>query len=241
MPLPSVRLLHTADVHIGDDISPSAHMDGFVAVMGAVRRTRADVLLVAGDLFDNARVHPDIVAEALSMLADLDAHVVLLPGNHDTVSSDGVHAQIRRLTDAADHVHVLDDPDGTRLRLPDLGATFWGRGMVEHTPRFRPLAGYRREDESGWTVALGHGHVMRSGSSYVRSSPILDTELAAIDCDYLALGHWHRPADVTAGKARAFYPGSPGESARGEMPTANLVTFGRGGVSVQTQYLPMSS
>jgi len=47
----SIRILHTADVHLGDSVDPEARMLGWRSVLRAAGR--ADVLLVAGDLFDS--------------------------------------------------------------------------------------------------------------------------------------------------------------------------------------------
>ena len=46
---------------------------------------------------------------------------------------------------------------------------------------------------------------MRGG----RLSPILPEDVASSLCDYVALGHWDRHADVSQGGVLAFYSGAP--------------------------------
>jgi DNA repair exonuclease SbcCD nuclease subunit len=59
----------------------------------------------------------------------------------------------------------------------------------------------------------------------------------ATGADYVALGHWDRPAQVGSGTVPAYYSGSP-EWAK----TVNLIRFGNDGdVIVTRESLPIAS
>ena len=58
----SIRLIHTSDTHLGDDPGHPRAAYGLTAVVDAVPRLGGEALLLAGDVFDNARV-PDSVLE----------------------------------------------------------------------------------------------------------------------------------------------------------------------------------
>lgn len=85
-----MRLLHTADWHVGRAIRGRSRAAEHREVLGEIAeiaaREKADVVLVAGDLFDSAAPSPEaeeIVYQALLALADSGAQVVLVAGNHD--------------------------------------------------------------------------------------------------------------------------------------------------------------
>ncbi len=231
-----LRLLHTSDVHIGDELDPGWRMAGLGSVVDAAIAADVDALLIAGDLFDNARVRPEDIDATLEHLARLQVPVVLTPGNHDCLGSPSIYSRVRP-TDAGDHVSFLADPEGSHLVLEHLDVTFWARGLVDHHPEHYPLEGYSRHVEEHWQVALAHGHFVSSMEGNYRSSPLPGEHIGSMTCDYLALGHWHHFQEVSVNGTRAFYCGSPNEG--GAYPSANLVTFDMAeGVSVERLELP---
>jgi len=227
-----LRLLHTSDVHIGDEAYPLLRLGGLTAAVDAAIEQRVDGLLIAGDLFDSARVKEPDVAAAWAQLARVQVPVMLIPGNHDCMGKPSIYSRISH-RDAGEHVHFLCDPDGEHLTLQGLGLTVWARGMVDHEPAYFPLRGYERRKDGTWQVAMAHGHYIADGEETYRSSPAPEAMIGALGCDYLALGHWHRYQDVSANGVPAFYCGSPAEPGI-DAGTANLVTLDpRAGVSVE--------
>jgi exonuclease SbcD len=84
--------LHTSDWHVGKAIRGRSRADEHAAVLAEVAsvadRERADMVLVAGDLFDNAAPAPDaerIVYDALlALTAERTRPVIVIAGNHDS-------------------------------------------------------------------------------------------------------------------------------------------------------------
>jgi DNA repair exonuclease SbcCD nuclease subunit len=210
-------------VHIGDDINAAKRLAGLTAAVTAAMTAGADALLIAGDFFDNSRIGVDDIEAAFVQLQRLSVPVIVGNGNHDCLGPPSIHERVR-LADAGDHVLFLDDPDGSHVVLAGLGLTVWSRAMVEHHQGFNPVAGHRRPDGELWHVALAHGHYLPTGAAVDRSSPLLQEQIGGLDCDYLALGHWHRFLDVSHNQTPAFYSGSPSEPG-GSYPSVNLVTL----------------
>jgi DNA repair exonuclease SbcCD nuclease subunit len=217
---PVVRLLHTSDIHVaGDDASAGA----LRAVIDTAVDSAVDVVLIAGDLFDNARLDDRVVERTVDEMARLDQPVIVVPGNHDCVEAPSIW-QRADLSAAGDHVRFVGEPAGERLVFEDLALAVWARGIERHEPRHRPLDGYQPADPGYWSVVVTHGHYVPTGEKSDRSSPITQNEISRLGCDYLALGHWHHFLDVSEGGVTAFYPGSPSD-VRGETPTVNVVTL----------------
>lgn len=218
-----LTLLHTADIHLGLDYDPLRARRAFEAVVSLALEHAVDAVVIAGDLFDSNRVDAREVAFAAGQLRRLHAPCVLLPGNHDQYDECSVYRRVH-LPSLCDRVLLLHEPEGNVVRLPELGLTVWGRPVVDHSPDFRPLAG-APDRGAGWHVAVAHGFYVPPGQSTCRSSPVRHDEVAALGWDYLALGHVHRFADVSAGHTVACYPGAPFtyDSGPGAAGTAALV------------------
>jgi DNA repair exonuclease SbcCD nuclease subunit len=213
-----LRLVHTADVHLGELTSAwsaaSADADerAFARVVDTVLAERADVLLIAGDLFDSNRVSEPAVRFAASQLGRLSCPVVLIPGNHDCYDGTSIYRRFD-FRGIGSHVHPLYAEDGEVVTFGELGLTVWGKGLVEHAPANRPLAGAPgraavRRPAGHWLVGLAHGHFVEDRRE-PRSSLITPDEIADSGLDYLALGHVHVFRDVSQGAVRACYPGAP--------------------------------
>ena len=85
-----MRILHTADWHVGRTIRGRSRAGEHEAVLAEIvsvaDRERADVVLVTGDQFDTSAPPPDaerIVYRTLLALAETGAAVVVIAGNHD--------------------------------------------------------------------------------------------------------------------------------------------------------------
>ncbi len=228
---PPIRILHTSDIHIAGD-NPS--IEGLRAVVAKALELDVDIVLVAGDLFDSSRVGDEAVDLTLSELKRFGRPVVVIPGNHDCVDERSIYHRVD-LTSAGDHIFFAGDPAGEELVFEDLSLVVWARGIESHDPANRPLAGYFPADSSYWRVVVTHGHYVPDGEISDRSSRINQEEIGRLECDYVALGHWHRFADVSEGDVSAFYSGSPSDFGLSGA-TVNLVTLdAASGVTVERQ------
>lgn len=87
-----MKIIHTADWHLGSNWRGHDRTDELFGqveqICEIVRREKADVLLVAGDIFERVgrdKLHEVSVrlAGKIKSLVEIGVHVVLVPGNHD--------------------------------------------------------------------------------------------------------------------------------------------------------------
>ena len=208
MPRRSIRIIHTSDTHLGDDWDPNAAQRALSAVVDGVHTLNADALLIAGDVFDNARIPDALLEFFVSEMARAVVPAVILPGNHDLYDYASLYLRAP-FAAASENLHIIRGTQGATLTLPELTLDVWGRAMDSHTPAFRPLAGVPTERNGNWLVGMAHGHFHFPDDTEERSSPIRPHEIAESACDYIALGHWERFEDVSQGDVTAFYSGSP--------------------------------
>jgi DNA repair protein SbcD/Mre11 len=211
-----LRLLHTSDVHLESDTFGHGEQgrmlrdsirEAFGRVISTANRLEADLLLIVGDLFDSSRVTDEAMSFALGQIARARMPVVMTPGNHDAHDERSLWITLAP-SEVPRNLHMLLEPEGSALQFPDLHTHVWGRGLVEHTPDYRPVAGIAPPVEGMWNIALAHGFFMEEGE-FDRSSPINPIDIEGSGYDYIALGHIHVFTDCSRGATRAAYCGTP--------------------------------
>jgi len=215
MPSRRLKLIHTSDVHLesdtfgsgprGDDFRDTVRR-AFSGVIDLANGSQADLLLIVGDLFDSNRVSLGALDFAMRQIARASMPVVMIPGNHDAHDERSLYAALSPGS-LPRNLHLILDPEGVSVRFPDLAARVWGRALVEHSPEYRPLSGLPEPLPHTWNIGLAHGFFTETETN--RSSPITPDEIAASGYDYIALGHIHIFGDVSQGRTRAFYCGTP--------------------------------
>jgi len=230
-----ILLVHSSDLHVDDEQSASKHNDGtagLAAVLAAARDARADIVLLAGDTFDNNRVPARVLDRTGRLLADAGRRVVILPGNHDPALPDGVF--IRGGLASIPNVTVLGITHDEAVGFPHLDLEIWGHAHRDYE-NMAPLRGPRARS-TRWQIAMAHGHYE---PPHMLATPLRpswlfsDDAIAETAADYLALGHWDRAERVGDGTVPAYYSGSP-DLAR----TVNLVRLtGSGEVLVSREPL----
>lgn len=214
-----LRVVHTSDVHLGaysgsDDEKWVARRElmerTFARVMDLANEVQADLLVIAGDFFDNDRVPEETVVFAAEQIRRFSGQSVLLPGNHDPMDPGSIYwrydmeAIAPRLTIVRAHGGEFVEPQGLDVAL-------WGKAYLDTDWHFKPLEGLPDRLDNRWHIALGHGHFVPKGGETHRSLLIREAEIAAAagHWDYMAFGHWEPHADVSVGGVTAIYSGAP--------------------------------
>jgi len=232
-PLDELTVVHSSDLHVDDDRIADAHggdgTAGLAAVLARARALKADIVLLAGDTFDNNRVPSTVIDRAGRLLADAGIPVVILPGNHDPALPDCVY--VRGGYAGIPNVSVLGVTHDEAVVFPAQELEIWGHAHRDYE-NMAPLRGPRPR-ATRWQIAVAHGHYEppHNLATPLRPSWLFsDDAIAATEADYLALGHWDRPVRVGNGVVPAYYSGSP-ELAQ----TVNLVRLTTAGRIVVTR------
>ena len=225
-PSADIVVIHSSDVHISEGYTEPVHNGdgtaGLRVVLAAARAARGDVILLAGDTFENHRLSGEILARTRGLLAQAGIPVVILPGNHDPAIPDSVFH--RGLADLP-NVHILGITHEVAVPFPSLGLEIWGNAHRDYE-NMAPLA-RAHPRKSFWQIAMAHGHYEPRSEVTPALRPswlISDDEIEATAADYVALGHWNRHSRVGRGTVEAYYSGSPDHAG-----TVNLVRLKRGG------------
>ena len=222
-----LRLLHTADVHLGArhaDLGEQAaaqrerQFGAFRATVDLALAEKVDLFLIAGDLFDSntqPRRSVERAAGELKRLAEAAIRTVIIPGTHDVYDGASVYRAydlpaMAGLPPGTDHLVVLT-PDRPDAVLGTLDVVVHGRVFgTKRAPR-SPLAGFdvAADDRATWHVGMIHGSLSIPEKTEHDEVVFTSDEVAASHLDYLALGHWHSTQRGRAGATLWAYSGAP--------------------------------
>lgn len=157
-----------------------------------------DIVLLAGDLFDSARIYRDTLDALKALFADIPAEIFIAPGNHDWLAQGSPY-----LTEQwGSNVHIFTSPEITRVHLEELNCDVYGAAFT--APEMPPLLqNFRVEDENATNLMVLHGD-LQAASVY---NPISSGDIAASGLDYLALGHVHSASVQRFGKTTCAFCG----------------------------------
>jgi DNA repair exonuclease SbcCD nuclease subunit len=221
-----LRLLHTADVHLGArhaDLGDRASAQrerqfaAFVATIDLAIAEQVDLVLIAGDLFDS-NVQPrrsvERVAGQLRRLVDSRIRTVITPGTHDVYDGASIYRSYD-LPDlagsgGAEFVTVLT-PDAQEVHFAPLDVVVHGQPFATKRAPHSPLRGLdaASDTRATWHVGLLHAAVAIPGQTDGDEVVITTAEIGASNLDYLALGHWHSFNQGNVAGTAYAYSGAP--------------------------------
>jgi len=233
-----VVLVHSSDLHLGTDSAydpsgPPGRVRVLRRVLAAATEVNADLVILAGDTFDNNRQSAQLIDRAIRTMGECGVPIVILPGNHDPLTPDSVYrrADLR----IAPNVSVLGLTVDEAVVFPSLDLEIWGRAHFDYSD-MRPLQTPRLRS-TRWQLAAAHGHYVDEPGKpgqILGSWLICREDLSAAGGDYVALGHWNQSIRVGDPRVNAYYSGSPDYSG-----TVNVVRFQTdGSVQVTLAALP---
>lgn len=204
----SVRIVHCGDIHIGASGGEKRNAarrraeikQTFLRIVDFASENAADLLLIAGDLFDSHKISEDVLEEISAKFAGFGGLVFISPGNHDYYGRDTFWEKVN----FPPNVKIFKSASET-VDLPQLGVKIFGSGFCGAFRNEHILSKFLADDDS-INIAVLHGD-MTPGSSH---GPIDLAEIADSNMDYIALGHIHKRTEVAkSGGTYYAYCGCP--------------------------------
>ena len=209
-----MRIIHAADFHLDspfDALTPQQAVQRRAEqrqildrLAELARSTRAEAVLLSGDLLDGDLVYQETVEALSRTLGQLQVPVFISPGNHDYYTHRSPYAVNRW----PDNVHIFRSGRIESVELPGLNAVIHGAAFTTDGQGDSLLRGFSAPEDGKLHLMVLHADVdAQQGSRYC---PVSSQDIAASNLDYLALGHIHMATGVQyAGKVPWAYPGCP--------------------------------
>lgn len=229
-----MKILHAADLHLDHPFSAlppekaaqrrreSRQIPGRLAELAV--QERADLVLLAGDLFDGQEVYRETLTALREALAAIPVPVLIAPGNHDPYTPRSPYAD----GDWPDNVTIFSRAQVEEKDFPALNCAVYGTAFCAQQETQDLWAGFHAPADGRLHIGLSHGDLDQSRSLY---HPIARESVAASGLAYLALGHIHAPSGLQRlGETVWAYPGSTEGHGFDELGERGclLVTLGEG-------------
>lgn len=192
-----IKILHCADLHFDSpfrDSDPSYRekrkedlRETFGAIIDKAVKEEVDIILMAGDLFDNATVMKTTVDYVIRKLKEIsDIRVFISPGNHDPYHGKSFY----KIIPWPNNVHVFQDKL-EKIHIESLNTVVYGIGFGDSYEKQGLIESMESKidiDDSKINIMVAHGDVTSSSSEY---NPITLEHIGKSKMDYIALGHKH--------------------------------------------------
>jgi DNA repair exonuclease SbcCD nuclease subunit len=223
-----MRIAHLADVHLDArfaQFSTEAQRKRQIAIEESFKQAlrealdrRVDLLVIAGDLYEQERFTPSTANFLRHELENFERPVYISPGNHDYFSRTSLYATV----EWSQNVHIFSSSHFEAQTIEE-GFTLWGAAHLVPTETTNFLNGFV-VDRGGVHVALFHGaeeaelvfvHQL-GGDDEAKApyAPFRTQQIVEAGLSHALLGHIHTARDA----GHHTYPGNP-----------EPLTFGEGG------------
>jgi DNA repair exonuclease SbcCD nuclease subunit len=221
-----LTILHTADLHlrsIGD-----VRWQALEKLVALAQMNRADILVIAGDLFDSDFDSQALRPRIRQVLERFHGKILIIPGNHDASAyAEGVFL--------GNNVIVFRD-----LMIPEEigGVVFWGFPYEEmNEEEILPFLNMAAEkvNPNKTNILIFHGELYDAGAAWgefgeegrSRYLPVKLHYFQSLPWQYVLAGHFHRSFAVHEFSPQHFfvYPGSPVAITRREIGVRKVNVF----------------
>ena len=187
----SIKIAHIADAHLG---CAFADLDkkkralrrqeikmSFANAINTAFEHNVDVLLIAGDIFDNAFVDKETISFVKNTLNKANVPVFIAPGNHDPYTM-GVYNSLKNGLN--DNITIFENSI-TKHTIDNVN--IYGFGFDKDVIGTSALAGFKADEDAINIMVLHAGGVY---------NPVTDDDIKSSQLSYLALGHTHEFSGV---------------------------------------------
>ena len=206
----SVRIIHTADVHLDSPFTaftPSGAekrreniRKSFLALIEKAREEKTQLFFISGDLFDTEFATRDTALMLKNAFLSLpECKFFISPGNHDPFTGGSVYATV----EFPQNVRVFREREC--VELPELGVRVFGYGFTSSICNESTVLGYEVPDDDMINILVCHGDMSGALST---NGPVTKRDIGESGFDYVALGHIHKGTGVCFENGVAYaYPG----------------------------------
>jgi DNA repair protein SbcD/Mre11 len=220
-----MKIVHTSDIRLGASfvglkLAGDKLRAGLKASLSRIvdytLSEKADMLLIAGNLFDSHEVSKNLQDYAATQLRRLGSiPVVILPGQKDTPTDIAFWRTWEGMRPPT-NVYVILDKKKAYLKFKDLNCSIFGLFSSNDGDLNLPAGFTNLLQESKYNIAVASGS-LAGMSSANRSGNLLS------NFDYIALGGQPSFMDLSCPGFRAAFSGGPEQRDYNENQAGNLV------------------
>ncbi len=218
-----MKILHMADTHLGYSAYRKLTKEGmnqreidiynsFKQIIDYAVKSKPDLILHAGDLFDSVRPTNRAITIALEQIIRLSKEkisFIVISGNHETPKLKET-GNIFKIFDHLDHIYPIYNNKYETIPFK-IGSK---KIIIHAVPHCQTKEGFldilkkvKPDSSADFNVFMAHGAVtgIQEFKMNEFNELFIPTEVLGKDFDYIALGHYHKYTEIIE---NAFYSGS---------------------------------
>ncbi|MBE6607710.1 MAG: hypothetical protein E7633_04050 [Ruminococcaceae bacterium] len=215
-----IKLVHCADIHLDSafasenaqkaSVRRKELRETFKRMISEAKKFGADIVLIAGDLFDGKNTSKDTTDLIVSLFASFpECKFVISPGNHDFYTPDSVWSKIA----FSENVFVFKSEELEKLTFENVGedsekVNIYGYAFTSQNMEKSPIRDFKvgESDKNDINILCAHADIFSRTSNYC---PMTADEIVESGFDYGALGHVHTDGKIVREKDTWYgYSGS---------------------------------
>jgi DNA repair exonuclease SbcCD nuclease subunit len=213
-----MKIVHSSNIHLGKSFVDQGVTGDklragikacFSKIIDLAISEKADLVVLAGDTFDNVDISENLLKFFISEVERLQKiPLVILPGVRDAYQKASFWEQWEVLMPAP-NLHPLTNTDKPYVELPQISTTVHGYPVLEDSPSLSHHVKIKRHGNSKYHIGVVYGNMTYGASKGSKGHSFGSDELSATKMDYVALGGNNEFHDLTPLGVKAAYPGSP--------------------------------
>lgn len=248
-----LKVIHAADIHLDSPFSledaGSAALrreqlrETFRRLIRYAGEEQADLVLIAGDLFDRKFVTKNTIELVVNSFASLpDTRFIITPGNHDYYAPDSIWTK----TEFPENVTIFRTDKLSKVTFPDIKGKkveVYGYAFTSISMSVCPFTEATADDPDAINILVAHGNMLNKNAE---DCPITLADIRSTDFDYIALGHIHNSHEISCeGDQWYGYSGSLEPRDFGELDWRGVISVdmdkGNDGFICRPTFVPLSS
>ena len=207
-----IKIIHAADLHFDtpfqdvskeqSNINREELKEVFLNIINFAKENSVDILLLAGDIFDNFTVSRQTLHFLENCFDKIkNTRIFISPGNHDPYGQNSFY----KLINFPSNVHIFKGKI-EKVYIKELNLNVWGAGFNDKFVR-DSLLNTPQYSKEQINIMVMHGDVTSGTSDY---NPIRLEQIKTSGMDYIALGHVHGFSNIKKeGNTSYAYSGCP--------------------------------
>lgn len=198
-----LKVIHAADFHLDspfslEDASSAALRreqlrETFRRLIRYISEVNADLVLIAGDLFDRKFVTKNTVELVVNSFASLpNTRFIITPGNHDYYAPDSIWTK----TVFPENVTIFKTEKLAKVTFDDINGhkvAVYGYAFTSISMSYCPFTEKMAEDPDAINILVAHGNMLQKNAE---DCPITLADIRSTNFDYIALGHIHNQHEI---------------------------------------------
>ena len=207
-----IKIAHCSDLHLKANYKNNYYEseDSFFSILNECKKHKVDLLLIAGDLFDDINLENFKITHIKQELKNFGIKTFISPGNHDPFTPDSPY----NTPNWPENVYIFKENKLSYVSLPDLKVKVWGAAFnnTYETCSILKNSGIFKSDDF-INICVIHGTITNNSSNEYYN-PIKIEDIKKSNMDYIALGHFHKRTPILK-EGNTFYAYSGSSCSKG--------------------------